>query len=435
MPKVLIGHTDKNFRYELHKALAAQKYVVIEADNGGALFAITKMQQPNFVVMADGMPSLSTEDYLKKLREVSLGHIPVVVLTTRNNISRNLLLLEIGAKEVMLEPIHEVDLFFHLKRLENIFQPFIEKDNKVVSNNSVVKEVIAPSDTDTRKAPNSSVENETKNGSGANVLRAENSSLLIRHAKCQFCKSDSLVKLFTLRTRTMVTEPDKFDVECFVSSIGTNEYCDYSLLEVGICHNCFFASNDFRMFEVMSLRSEETIAFSDFVFQAFQKKINDRRKIISKSSDKIFTEHRTPHDALVAIELAIHTQNFLFEYDRLKYSLTQNEIFQYTLRAAAIAEKAGLTEIRNQKYLEAFQLGLAQMSLKGELGVRRHTMQMYALSCLLRNKDSIRKYGKELYESLSKPSNTPQLRIKSREYADRAKKYFGWVEDEKFWAF
>ena len=127
MLKVLIGHPDKNFRYELHKTLAAQKYVVIEADNGGAMFSITKMQQPNFVIAADGMPSLATEDYLKKLREVNFAHIPVIILTTRNNISRNLLLMDLGAKEILLEPIHEADLLFHLKRLENPFLPAQER--------------------------------------------------------------------------------------------------------------------------------------------------------------------------------------------------------------------------------------------------------------------------------------------------------------------
>lgn len=425
MQKVLIGHPDKNFRYELHKSLVAQKYVVIEADNGGAMFAITKMQQPTFIIAADGMPSLSTEDFLKKLRDVNLGHIPVVILTTRNNVPRNLLLMEMGAKEVMLEPIHENELFFHLKRFNQPFTPHLEKPDN--SSEIVVKEV------ESRKiiVPQSEVEGKASGSPSA--ARAVNSSLLLRHAKCQFCKTETPLKLFTLRTRTMVTEADKFDVDCYINSIGQNEYCDYSLLEVGVCPNCYFATNDFRAFEVLGLRSEEMITFSEFVFTAFKKKADDLKPLILKCGKTMFTENRSPEDALVAIELAVYTLTFLYNYDRLKYGLTQNEIFQYALKSAAIADKAHFVDIRNQKYQEAFQLGLMQMALKGELGVRRHTYQMYALSCFLRDKDNIKKYGKELFDALSKPSNTPQLRIKSREYADRAKKYFGWVEDEKFW--
>lgn len=434
MPKVLIGHPDKNFRYDLHKVLSANKFLVIEADNGGALFTITKMQQPNFVITADGMPSLSTEEYLKKLREVNLGHIPVIVLTTRNNILRNLVLMEMGAKEILLEPIREADLRFHLKRLENPFQPIFAKEDKPNSNNVENKEVPPIKELETRKPTSVPFENESRQSSTASNLKTENPSLLLRNAKCLFCKSNNKVNLFTLKTRTMLTEPNKFDIECFTSAIGNNEYCDYILLEVGVCHNCFFATNDFRMFDIQGLRADETIEFSEFLYQAFQKKYEERKKIISKCSDKMFTEQRSPEDALIAIELAIHTLNFLFEYDKLKYSWTQNEIFQYALKTGAIAEKAQMLDLRNKKYLEAYQLGLLQMSLKGEIGVRRHTLQMYALSCFLRNKESIKKYGKELYESLSKSTNNPYLRIKSREYADRAKKYFGWVEDEKFWA-
>jgi len=426
MQKVLIGHPDKNFRYELHKSLVAQKYIVIEADNGGAMFAITKMQQPTFIIAADGMPSLSTEDFLKKLRDVNLGHIPVIVLTTRNNVPRNLMLLEMGAKEILLEPIHENELFFHLKRFNQPFVSSIEKVESIGEKES--KEVVV------RKPATTIIEVESKSVAAPSIARASNSSLLLRQAKCQFCKSESPLKLFTLRTRTMVTEADKFDVDCYINSIGQNEYCDYSLLEVGVCHNCFYASNDFKTFEVLGLRSEEMTTFSEFVFTAFQKKADDLKLIMAKSGSTMFAENRSPADALVAIELAVYTLNFLYNYDRLKYGLTQNEVFQYALKSAAIAEKAQFIEIRNQKYLEAFQLGLAQMALKGELGVRRHTYQMYALSYFLRDKENLRKYGKELFDSLRKPSNTPQLRIKSREYADRAKKYFGWVEDEKFWS-
>lgn len=425
MQKVLIGHPDKNFRYELHKSLVAQKYVVIEADNGGAMFAITKMQQPNFIVAADGMPSLSTEDFLKKLRDVNLGHIPIVILTTRNNVPRNLLLMEMGAKEVMLEPIHENELFFHLKRLNQPFSPNLEKSDN--TSEIVAKEV------ESRKIVVPQTEMESKTSGNPSAARAVNSSLLLRHAKCQFCKNETPLKLFTLRTRTMVTEADKFDVDCYLNSIGQNEFCDYSLLEVGVCPNCYFATNDFRAFEVLGLRSEEMITFSEFVFTAFKKKADDLKSLVLKCGKTMFTENRSPEDALVAIELAVYTLTFLYNYDRLKYGLTQNEIFQYALKSAAIAEKAHFVDIRNQKYQEAFQLGLMQMALKGELGVRRHTYQMYALSCFLRDKENIKKYGKELFDALSKPSNTPQLRIKSREYADRAKKYFGWVEDEKFW--
>lgn len=437
--KVLIGHPDKNFRYDLHKVLSAHKYLVIEADNGGAMFTITKMQHPNFVITADGMPSLSTEEYLKKLREVSLGNIPVIILTTRNNILRNLMLLEMGGKEVLIEPIREADLIFHLKRLERPFLPrsdFFEKEKVINTQEKEVKEMKVLTEEKEQKIskPTNVVnENETQNVISGNIIKAVNSSLLLRHAKCLFCKSESMVKLYTLKIRTMLVEPNKFDIDCYINAIGTNEFCDYSLLEVGVCHNCYFASNDFRMFDIQGLHAEENIEFSEFVYSAFQKKLEERKKIAAKCSSNMFTEFRTPGDALIANELAVHALSFLFEYDKLKYSWTQNEIFQFALRSASIADNSKMIDIRNQKYLEAYQLGLTQMSLKGEIGVRRHMYQMYALSSLLRMKDSIKKFGKELYESLIKSSNNPQLRIKSREYADRAKKYFGWVEDEKFW--
>jgi twitching motility two-component system response regulator PilH len=428
LPKVLIGHPDKNFRYELHKSLSSSKYIVIEADNGGALFTITKTQQPHFVVAADGMPSLSTEDFLKKLREANLGHIPVIILTTRNNILRNLLLMEMGAKEVMQEPIREADLLFHLKRFESPFLPSQEKEPIEVFKRVEPKVDTPTKEPESRKNVNTPPESEPRN-----VLRSENSSLLLRQARCMFCKSNSMVKLFSLKTRTMLTEPNMFDVECYVNAIGNNEYCDYSLLEVGVCHNCFFATNDFRLFDIQGLRAEGTSEFSEFVYQAFQKKLDERKKLISRSSEKMFTEARTPEDAIIANDLATHFLSFLYEYDKLKYSSTQNEIFQYYLKSAAIAEKAQMLELRNKKILEAYQLGLMQMSLKGELGVRRHTVQMYALSHMLKIKESIKKYGRELFESLNKVSNNPQVRIKSREYADRAKKQLGWVEDGKYW--
>ena len=432
--KVLIGHPDKNFRYDLQKSLIAQKYVVIQADNGGAMFTLTKIQQPDFVIAADGMPSLSSEEFLKKLREVNLSRIPVIILSTRNNILRNLTLLEMGAKEVLLEPIREAELLFHLKRFETPFLPYLGKEDSVVFKNGSFNENAETKDFSSRKVVPLQVENDTRRAPTTNVLRSENSSLLLRQAKCLFCKSESLVKLFALKTRTMVTEPNKFDVDCYVNAIGTNEYCDYSLLEVGVCHNCFFATNDFRMFDIQGLRAEESVVFNDFVCQAFQKKLADRKRLALERSDKMFTEHRTPEDALIAIDLAVHTLSFLFNYDKLKYSWAQNEIFQYALVSATIAEKAQMVEVRNKKFIEAFDLGSAQMSLKGELGVRRHTAQMFALACLLRKPESIKKYGKELYESLNKSASNPQLRIKTREYADRAKKNFGWIEDEKYWA-
>ncbi len=428
--KVLVGHPDKHFRYDIHKAIKTQKFTVIEADNGGALFTITKTQQPDLVVMAEGLSSMSTEEYLKKLREINLSHIPIIILTLRKDPLRNLALLELGAKEIMVEPIREAELLFHVKRLLNPFTISSEGSGEAIE--------VAPQGGGSVRRPSSEPASsvlsvDSQSISVRNTIRAENSSLLLRQAVCQMCQSKDYVKLFVLKTRTVLTEIDKFDIEIYKSSIGHHQYCDYRLLEVAVCSTCFFASRDHRMFNIQGNTAEETMVFSEFVGQAFLKSLNDRVALAKKISPKFFSEHRSPSDAIIAFELNNIALEFLFKYDKLKYSWAQNEIFQNLLTQGAIADNYNLGELRNKKYLEAFTYGQEKMALKGELGLRRHTFQMLALSCLVRDKDLVYKYGKDLWRDSQNIGASPQIRIKTREYVDRAKADFGWIEDENYW--
>ncbi|PCJ56212.1 MAG: hypothetical protein COA79_19350 [Planctomycetota bacterium] len=433
-PKVLLAHPDKNFRYELHKVLSANKYSVVEADNGGAMFTITKMQNPDFIIAADGMSSLSTADYLKKLKELDIGPIPIILFTAKRNTLRDLTFLNTGVSEILVEPISESELLFHLERLQ---KPFLSTDSFVEETN--VQGVLGKNENTSQVNESSPIGSDILKQVSHDVselkdyVKPENSSLLLRQSVCQFCKSSDLVRMFALKTRTILDEPDKFDVDLYKTSIGSHEYIDYSLLDVCVCQTCLFSSNDFTMFDIQGAKAKELMVFSEFVCTSFQKIIDERKLLIKNISETFFTEHRTPEEAIISNDLAIHALNFLYGYDKMKYSWTQNEIFQYELKSGAIADKYHLNEIRNSKYKEAYEFGLNQMSLKGELGVRRHSIQMLALSALMKSPDNVYKFGKELYDHVSRTNISPQLRIKTREYIDRAKKYFGWVEDESYW--
>ncbi len=90
-----------------------------EAGSGQEALDLLRTQAADLLVTDLVMPKMSGEDLLKAVRaEAELKHLPVIVITSENNLAKKIQLLQQGANAVLSKPLTPPQL---AKTLERIF--------------------------------------------------------------------------------------------------------------------------------------------------------------------------------------------------------------------------------------------------------------------------------------------------------------------------
>jgi len=117
------------------KSILEEKYEVIEAEDGEMGYELAVKENPDFIVSDIMMPKLSGVNLLKKIRiNIETSHIPVILLTAKENIESKLEGLTYGADDYITKPfsvsyfIARIEnLLNQRKRLQNVFG-FLDKN-------------------------------------------------------------------------------------------------------------------------------------------------------------------------------------------------------------------------------------------------------------------------------------------------------------------
>jgi len=104
MPKrVLIADDEKNMRWVLSEALAAEGYEVIQATDGKEALAAVEEQHPDLMVLDHKMPSPDGMEVLRKIRAKG-ETFPVIMLTAHGNVATAVEAMKAGATEYLTKP-------------------------------------------------------------------------------------------------------------------------------------------------------------------------------------------------------------------------------------------------------------------------------------------------------------------------------------------
>jgi len=101
--RVLIADDEKNMRWVLSEALAAEGYEVIQASDGKEALTAVEEQHPDLMVLDHKMPSPDGMEVLRKIRAKG-ETFPVIMLTAHGNVATAVEAMKAGATEYLTKP-------------------------------------------------------------------------------------------------------------------------------------------------------------------------------------------------------------------------------------------------------------------------------------------------------------------------------------------
>lgn len=116
MAKVLIVDDSPTETYKLTGMLEKNGHTVISAGNGEDGVATAKLERPDLVLMDIVMPGLNGFQATRQLTKApETSHIPVIIVTTKDQETDRVWGMRQGAKAYLTKPIDEKELFDTMK--------------------------------------------------------------------------------------------------------------------------------------------------------------------------------------------------------------------------------------------------------------------------------------------------------------------------------
>jgi two-component system KDP operon response regulator KdpE len=112
-PLVLIVDDEPQIRRLLTVTLEASSYRVLSAANGQEGLVLSAQHRPALVILDIGMPGLSGQEFLQRLREWS--STPVIVLSVRDDEKGKVAALDAGADDYVTKPFNTDELLARVR--------------------------------------------------------------------------------------------------------------------------------------------------------------------------------------------------------------------------------------------------------------------------------------------------------------------------------
>lgn len=112
--RVLVIDDEPAIRRFLRVSLAAQGYLVLEAESGESGYALLQRNTVGVVILDLGLPGVSGLDILKRLREGG-SSMPVIVLSSRSDEGGKVAALDMGADDYVTKPFGVDELLARIR--------------------------------------------------------------------------------------------------------------------------------------------------------------------------------------------------------------------------------------------------------------------------------------------------------------------------------
>ena len=111
MSKILIVDDSPTETHILSQMLDKNGYQVVTAESGEAGVEVAKKELPDLVLMDVVMPGLNGFQATRQLKkEATTAHIPVVIVTTKDQETDKIWGMRQGAKDYLTKPVQEESL-------------------------------------------------------------------------------------------------------------------------------------------------------------------------------------------------------------------------------------------------------------------------------------------------------------------------------------
>lgn len=131
--KILIIDDEKSIQKLLMLTLNASNYAVLQAFTAQEGLQLISTNYPNLVLLDLALPDMDGREFLDKLRNWS--KIPVIIISSRDNETSKIELLENGADDYVTKPFSTGELLARIRaalrrsEIDNIDSQILESDN------------------------------------------------------------------------------------------------------------------------------------------------------------------------------------------------------------------------------------------------------------------------------------------------------------------
>jgi len=120
MARILIVDDSPTETYRFREILTKHGYDVIEASNGADGVTLAKAEQPDLVLMDVVMPGVNGFQATRQItRDEDTKHIPVVIVSTKDQATDRVWGKRQGAIDYLIKPIEENQLIDVIKQFLN----------------------------------------------------------------------------------------------------------------------------------------------------------------------------------------------------------------------------------------------------------------------------------------------------------------------------
>ena len=121
MARILIIDDSPTETFRFKEILAKHGFSTIEATNGADGVTLAKAEQPDLVLMDVVMPGVNGFQATRQItREPATKHIPVIIVSTKDQATDRLWGKRQGAKDYLIKPVDENKLIETIKQHLNV---------------------------------------------------------------------------------------------------------------------------------------------------------------------------------------------------------------------------------------------------------------------------------------------------------------------------
>lgn len=116
--RVLVVDDEPDIRDVLRITLEAEKYEVIEAENGEEAIKIITQKTPDLVLLDYKMPKMDGREVCRRIKkDILLRHLPIIMVTGKGEITDKVDGIDAGADDYIVKPFDPEELLAHIKMI------------------------------------------------------------------------------------------------------------------------------------------------------------------------------------------------------------------------------------------------------------------------------------------------------------------------------
>lgn len=124
--RILIVDDEPDIRRFLRASLKLYQYEILETGFGKEAIQITDDRKPDLIILDLGLPDMDGIEVTRLIRQVS--HIPIIILSVRNNEQEKIEALDVGADDYLTKPFGIGELLARVRVVLRRSEPPVTTD-------------------------------------------------------------------------------------------------------------------------------------------------------------------------------------------------------------------------------------------------------------------------------------------------------------------